>query len=418
VKTIELLSPAGDLERLKVAFAYGADAVYMAGKTLGMRAKARNFELDEMEEGIKYAHSIGKKVYVTANIIARNEDFEGMAEYFKYLAKIKADALIISDLGVFDCAKKAAPEMEIHISTQANSTNFASVNFWKWLGASRVILARELSLAEIKVISEKTGVEVETFIHGAMCMSYSGRCLISNYMNGRDANRGGCSQPCRWSYALVEDKSGELLPVYEDEIGTYIFNSKDLCMIEHIPTLANAGVSSFKIEGRMKTAYYVGAVTRTYRRAIDDFQKDPELYEANIPSYTAELKKISHREYTTGFYFGQIKPDDHNYMGDSHAKMQDFLAIVEDYDSDTGFAFIEQRNKFVQGDKVEVIRTNGDCFTQQIKLMYEMDKHGNYENEISSAPHPMQKIKLKVDHPVGQYDMLRKKTYLHETNPR
>jgi len=354
-----------------------------------------------MEEGIRHAHSLGKKVYITANIIARNEDFIGMEEYFRQLAKIKADALIISDLGIFETAKKAVPEMEIHISTQANSTNYVSANFWKKLGASRVILARELSIKEIGEIAAAADIELETFVHGAMCMSYSGRCLISNYMNGRDANRGGCSQPCRWSYSLVEEKSGELMPVYEDETGTYIFNSKDLCMIEHIHEMANAGIRSFKIEGRMKTAYYVGAVTRAYRRAIDDFQKDPELYKNNIPSYAAELAKISHREYTTGFYFGQIKESDHNYRGDSHAKMQDFLAIVEDYRE--GFAFIEQRNKFVKGDFVEIFRADGESFIQEITDMYDEDG-----NEITSAPHPLQKIKLKVDKPVAKYDILRK----------
>jgi len=403
---IELLSPAGDLERLKVAFAYGADAVYMAGKTLGMRAKAKNFELDEMEEGIKHAHSLGKRVYITANIIARNDDFTGMEEYLKELGKIKADALIISDLGIFGLARKTLPDIEIHISTQANSTNYASVNFWHQLGASRVILARELSLGEIAEIKKKVpAIEVETFVHGAMCMAYSGRCLISNYMNSRDANRGGCSQPCRWNYALVEEKSGAIMPVYEDEQGTYIFNSKDLCMISHLPDLIRAGVSSFKIEGRMKTSYYVGAVTKAYRQAIDDYYTDPELYNSNRAHYQAELEKISNREYTTGFYYGKMSENDHCYKGDSHAKMQDFLGIVEDYDRRTGICTLEQRNKFSVGDKVEIFRARGESHTQLIENMYNEDGE-----ELQSAPHPQQKIKLAVNIPVERYDMIRKVT--------
>jgi len=403
---IELLSPAGDLERLKVAFTYGADAVYMAGKTLGMRAKARNFEQEELEEGIKFAHSLGKKVYITANIIARNDDFVGMEEYFKELSRIKADGLIISDLGILDLAKRTVPEMEIHISTQANSTNFASVNFYKNLGASRVVLAREFSIDEINEISIKSpGIELETFVHGAMCMSYSGRCVISNYMNGRDANRGNCSQPCRWKYSLLEEKSGDIFPVYEDETGTYIFSSKDLCMIEHIKPLVEAGVSSFKIEGRMKTAYYVAIVTKTYRQAIDDYLKDPELYKSNIPNYVKELGKISHREYTTGFYFGQIKGSDHNYDGDSQAKMQDFLAFILGYDDTTGLACIEQRNKFVVGDKIEIVRANGENFTQEVTHLY--DENGK---SVNSAPHPLQKLKIKLLCPVQKYDMIRKLT--------
>ncbi|MCL2841235.1 MAG: U32 family peptidase [Defluviitaleaceae bacterium] len=404
MKKPELLSPAGDLERLKVAFAYGADAVYMAGKTLGMRAKARNFEMEEMEEGIRYAHALGKKVYITANIIARNEDFTGITDYFQELDKIKPDALIISDLGIFEMAKRTLPNMEIHISTQANSTNYMSVGFWKKLGASRVILARELSMKEIADIHKSVpDVEVETFVHGAMCMSYSGRCLISNYMNDRDANRGGCSQPCRWKYGLVEEKSGALFPVYEDETGAYIFYSKDLCMIEHLPDLLDAGISSLKIEGRMKTAYYVGAVTKAYRQAIDDYFTAPELYKANRENYMKALTKTAHREFTTGFYYGPMSALDHSYKGDSHANMQDFLAIVEDYDEATGICKIEQRNKFVVGDKVEVFRATAPSFIQRIETMYDEN-----ETEIQSAPHPKQKLKLKVNAPVSKYDMLRK----------
>ena len=401
----ELLSPAGNFERLKVAFAYGADAVYLAGKALGMRAKAGNFEIEEMNEGIKYAHSLGKKVYVTVNIIARNEDFIALDDYFTELNKIAPDALIISDLGIFDMARKLLPNMEIHISTQANTTNFASANFWKKLGASRIILARELSLREISEIRKLSpDVELESFVHGAMCMAYSGRCLISNYMNGRDANRGGCSHPCRWDYALVEEKSGTLIPVFEDNEGTHIFSSKDLCMIEHIPKLMNAGIMSFKIEGRMKTVYYVAAVTKTYREAIDDFISDPNLYAARIPYYKEQLSKICHREYTTGFYFSPISEEDHCYTDGSHTKTQDFYAIVEHYDPSSGFCFVEQRNKFKVGERIEVLKTKGENFSQVIESLFDIDG-----NPVLSAPHPQQKLKFKAEKPVERFDIIRKK---------
>jgi len=401
----QLLSPAGDLERLKVAFAYGADAVYLSGKALGMRAKARNFEIDEMNEGVKYAHSLDKKVYVTLNIIARNEDFANIDEYFGELKKISPDALIISDLGIFDMARKSLPNMELHISTQANTTNFASVNFWKNLGASRIILARELSLKEITEIKERSpGVGLETFVHGAMCMAYSGRCLISNYMNGRDANRGGCSHPCRWDYALVEEKSGAVIPVFEDDEGTHIFSSKDLCMIEHIPELIHAGIESFKIEGRMKTVYYVAAVTKAYREAIDDFIADPALYAERIPYYKEQLSKICHREYTTGFYFSPISEEDHCYTDGSHTKTQNFYAIVDDYDPVSGFCFIHQRNKFAALDHVEILKASGENFSQVIDELFDIDG-----NPVETAPHPQQKLKFRVTKPVSKFDIIRKK---------
>jgi len=401
----ELLSPAGDLERLKVAFAYGADAVYMAGKALGMRAKARNFELDEISEGVNHAHQLGKKVYITANIIARNDDFNIVEEYFSELKKIQPDALIISDYGIFDAARKIMPDTEIHISTQANVTNYASVNFWKRLGASRIILARELSIKEIHEINQKSpDIPLETFVHGAMCMAYSGRCLISNYMNSRDANKGNCTHPCRWTYSLVEEKSDILIPVYEDEAGTHIFSSKDLCMIAHIPDLINAGISSFKIEGRMKTIHYVGSVTKVYRQAIDDYIKDSNLYAEKIPDYQAELRKIIHREYTTGFYFGPISEDDHCYEGGdvSPTKTKRLLAVTDSYDPQSGFCVIEQRNKFEVGDTVEFLRKSESNFTQVIEEMYTEDG-----NPLEVAPHPQQKIRLKVDSPVSKYDMMR-----------
>jgi len=404
MKKPELLAPAGDMERLKVAFAYGADAVYLGGEAFGMRAKAGNFTLDEIDEGIKYAHSLNKKVYVTVNICAHNDDLDKMGRYFQELEKLNADAFIITDPGVFELAKRTAPKTDIHISTQANTTNHASVDFWRRLGAQRVILARELRLTEIEEIKIKVpNTELETFVHGSMCMAYSGRCLISNFMNDRDANRGHCSQPCRWSYMLVEEKSGDAIPVYEDEHGAYIFSSKDLNMIAHIPDLVNAGIDSYKIEGRMKSSYYVGIVTKIYREAIDDYFNNPELYKKKIPYYQCELAKMSHREYTTGFFYGKITGDDHAYNDSEQVRIQDYLALITDYDENTGFCTAEQRNKFDVGEKIDIIRASGEIYTQEIKIM--TDEKGK---PISSAPHPKQKIKIKVDVPVKKFDMLRR----------
>jgi len=403
-KKPELLSPAGDIERLKVAFAFGADSVYLGGEAFGMRSKAGNFTMSEIGDGIKHAHSLGKKVYITVNISAHNDDLKEMEKYFGELEKLKADALIISDLGVFDLAKRAAPNTDIHISTQANTTNHAGADFWRRLGAQRVILARELRLSEIGEIKNKIpSLELEAFVHGSMCMAYSGRCLISNFMNDRDANRGHCSQPCRWSYMLVEEKSGDAIPVYEDEHGAYIFSSKDLNMIAHIPDLVKAGIDSYKIEGRMKSSYYVGLVTKIYREAIDDYFEDPEVYAGKILFYQSELSKVSHREYTTGFFYGKITGNDHAYNDSEQVRLQDYLAIVNSYDEDTGFCVIEQRNKFDVGERVDIIRANGEIHTQEIKLM--MDEKGA---DISSAPHPKQKIRLKVNVPVQKFDMLRR----------
>ncbi|MCL2627648.1 MAG: U32 family peptidase [Oscillospiraceae bacterium] len=404
MKKPELLSPAGDIERLKVAFAYGADSVYLGGKAFGMRSKADNFTIDEIEEGIKHAHLLGKKVYITANICAHNEDLVEMEKYFRELERLNADALIISDLGVFDLAKRAAPKTDIHISTQANVTNHASAAFWERLGAQRIILARELCLEEIKEIKMKVpNIELETFVHGSMCMAYSGRCLISNFMNDRDANRGHCSQPCRWSYMVVEEKSGDAIPVYEDEHGAYIFSSKDLNMIAHIPGLVNAGIDSYKIEGRMKSSYYVGIVTKIYREAIDDYFDDPELYTSKIPYYQSELSKMSHREYTTGFFYGKVTGEDHAYYDCEQVRIQDYLAIIDSYDESTGFCVAEQRNKFEVGEKIDIIRASGETFTQEVETML-----GENGVRIKSASHPKQKIQLKVDVPVQKFDMLRR----------
>jgi len=405
-KKIELLAPAGDLEKLKIAITYGADAVYLAGKSLGLRAKAKNFDTNEMKEGIKFAHSHGKKVFITANIYADNSDFVEMENYFLELADLNVDGLIISDPGVFSLAKQVVPKIDIHISTQANNTNYRSVMFWQSLGAKRVVLARELSMKEISEIKEHVNAdfELETFVHGATCVAYSGRCLLSNYMTSRSANKGECAQPCRWKYSLMEEKRpGEYMPVYEDERGTYIYNSKDLCLVKHIPDLINAGVTSFKIEGRMKTAYYVGAVVKAYREALDDYYESPEKYNSKLEYYFTELEKTSHRAFTTGFYYNKTTSNDQNYGDNSYIRTHDFVAVVENYDEKTGFADIEQRNKFVVGDEVEVFRATGANYKQIIDEIY--DEKGN---KITEAPHPKQKIRLKLDSPVTKYDMIRK----------
>lgn len=403
---IELLAPGGNLEKLKFALIYGADAVYIAGGTYGLRARAGNFSKEEMIEGIEFAHALGKKVYVTMNIIPRNEDFEGMAEYVRELKDIGADAVIVSDPGIFQIVRENAPDMHIHISTQANNTNYMSANFWHKMGASRIILARELSVNEIKEIREKTDkdLEMEAFVHGAMCMAYSGRCLLSGYMAGRDSNRGDCAQPCRWKYSLVEEKRpGEYYPVYENERGTFIFNSKDLCLLEYIPQLVEAGIGSFKIEGRMKSSYYVATVVRVYRKAIDSYLKDPEGWEFK-PEWLEEVEKVSHREYSTGFFTGDANPSDtQNYKTSSYIRGYDFVGLVRDYDEETGRATIEQRNKILVGDKLEVISPNGDDFSQVVTYMW--DEEGS---RIESTPHPQMIFQMKMTRPVEKYTMLRR----------
>ncbi|MCL2190311.1 MAG: U32 family peptidase [Defluviitaleaceae bacterium] len=403
----ELLAPAGDLEKLKVAFHYGADAVYIGGNALGMRAAAKNFSPDEMREGIAHAHGLGKKVYITANIFAHNEDFDGMADYFKSLQEMGADALIISDLGVFSLAKAIVPDMELHISTQANCTNYAAAAFWQGAGAKRVILARELSLNEIFDIHKQVGdLHIEAFVHGAMCMAYSGRCLISNYLHHRDANGGACIQPCRWEYTLTEKKSNETMHLYEAEkgAGTYLFNARDLCMIEHIPELLKAGIRSFKIEGRMKTSYYVAATVKTYREAIDDYFANPLRYEKDLEYYAEALARLGNGQFSTGFYFGKPTGDDHSYNGDSRAALQDFLALVEERDPATGLYRVEQRNKFSVGDTIEIFRPNRSDHVQTVTDLF--DHEGR---RIESAPHPKQRVYVKLDTEVQRFDILRKK---------
>lgn len=405
IKKPELLAPAGDLEKLKVAILYGADAVYIGGEHFGLRAKAKNFTIDEMKEGINFAHSHNSKVYVTANIIAHNEDFHGMGEYFKTLEQIGADAILVADPGVFQVAKEYVPNMQIHLSTQANNTNYKSANFWYSLGIKRIVVARELSLEEIKQISQNINddMEIEAFIHGAMCISYSGRCLLSNYMTNRDANRGECSHPCRWKYYLVEEKRpNEYIPVIENERGTYIYNSKDLCMINHIPDLIDAGIKSFKLEGRMKTAFYVGTVVKAYREAIDDYYNNPEIYKTKLDYYIQEVSKASHREYTTGFYYGKPSGNEQIYTNNSYIRTCEFIGTVLDYDSETKIATIEQRNKFSVGEQIEIMQPKG-YFKYTIENIE--DENGN---KIESAPHPKQIVKMKIDSTVNKFDMLRR----------
>ena len=407
IKKPELLAPAGDLEKFKIAVLYGADAVYIGGEAYGLRAKAKNFDIPTMKEGIDFAHSHGAKVYITANIFAHNSDFDGMDEYFKKIYEIGADAVLVSDPGVYMTLKEAAPDMELHISTQANNTNYKTADFWYKMGAKRIVGARELSLKEIKEMRNKipADMEIETFVHGAMCISYSGRCLLSNYLSGRDANKGACSHPCRWKYYLMEEtRPGEYMPVEENERGTYIFNSKDLCMLNHIPELVDAGISSLKIEGRMKTPYYVGTIVKAYRQAIDDYFRDPEYYKSRIDYYMSEVSKASHRDFTTGFYFGKPGHDDQVYTNNSYIRDYDFIGIVVgDRDEKTGCAVVMQRNKFEVGDKIEVLPVKGDSREMTVTQMW------NEEGvPVDSAPHPEQILKLKTDLPLKKYDMLRK----------
>ncbi len=400
----ELLVPASSLEVLKTAVVFGADAVYIGGEAFGLRAKAKNFSMEDMAEGIAFAHAQNVKVYVTANILAHNGDLEGARKYFEELKALKPDALIISDPGMFMIAKEVCPEIEIHISTQANNTNYQTYLFWWQQGAKRVVSARELSLAEIRQIRDHIPqeMEIESFIHGAMCISYSGRCLLSSYFTARDANRGACTHPCRWKYAVVEEqRPGEYLPVYENERGTYIFNSKDLCMIEHIPEIVAAGIDSLKIEGRMKTALYVACVARTYRKAIDDFFASEESYRANMEWYRAEIAKCTYRQFTTGFYFG--KPDENTQIYDSNTYVNEsvYLGIVDLVD-ERGFARFEQKNKFCVGDVIEIMKPDGRNVSAKVLSMY------NEEGEaVGSCPHSKQILYVELSETPERYDIMR-----------
>ena len=401
----ELLIPASSLEVLKTAVIFGADAVYIGGEAFGLRAKAKNFSMEEMKEGIEFAHARGVKVYVTANILAHNYDLEGVEQYFGELREIHPDALIIADPGVFSIAKRVCPEIERHISTQANNTNYETYRFWYELGAKRIVSARELSLEEIRQIRAHIpdDCEIETFIHGAMCISYSGRCLLSNYFTGRDANRGACTHPCRWKYAIVEEtRPGEYLPVYENERGTYIFNSKDLCMIEHIPEILESGIDSLKIEGRMKTALYVATVARTYRKAIDDCLQSRELYEKNMPWYLEQISNCTYRQFTTGFFYG--KPDESAQIYDSNTYVKEYtyLGIVGDV-TEEGLCKIEQRNKFSVGEEIEIMKPGGENI--RTKVLQILNEEGQ---EQDSAPHPKQVLYVRLDQCADHYDILRR----------
>lgn len=401
----ELLVPASSLEVLKIAVIFGADAVYIGGEAFGLRAKAKNFSKEDMREGIAFAHEHGVKVYVTVNILAHNEDLEGVREYLYELKELKPDGLIIADPGIFTYAKEICPEIERHISTQANNTNYETYRFWYELGAKRVVTARELSLEEIRGIRAHIpeDMEIETFVHGAMCISYSGRCLLSNYLVGRDANRGACTHPCRWKYSIVEEKRpGEYMPVFENERGTYIFNSKDLCMIEHMDDVLTSGIDSLKIEGRMKTALYVATVARTYRKAIDDYMESPEKYKANMAWYKEQISNCTYRQFTTGFFYG--KPDENTqiYDNNTYVKEYTYLGFAEDID-ERGFVQITQRNKFVTGETIEVMKPNGENIPVTVKAIYDEDG-----NQVESAPHPQQKLFVDLGIKMEVYDLLRR----------
>ena len=400
----ELLVPASSLEVLKTAVIFGADAVYIGGEAFGLRANAKNFTKEDMIAGIRFAHERGVKVYVTANILAHNGDLEGARQYFTELKEVKPDALIISDPGMFMIAKEVCPEIEIHISTQANNTNYQTYQFWYNQGAQRVVTARELSLDEIKQIRANIpeDMEIETFIHGAMCISYSGRCLLSNYFTGRDANQGACTHPCRWKYAVVEEKRpGEYFPVYENERGTYIFNSKDLCMIEYIPEICEAGIDSLKIEGRMKTALYVATVARTYRKALDDYYENEEKYRTNMEWYKSEIGKCTYRQFTTGFFFGKPTNETQIYDNNTYINEYIYLGITEEVCAD-GLIRIEQRNKFCVGDQIEIMKPNGENVAVLVEAMYDGDM-----NPVESCPHSKQTIYVKLSTVPEQYDILR-----------
>ena len=406
----ELLIPASSLEVLKIAVIYGADAVYIGGEAFGLRAKAKNFSMEEMREGIRFAHDHEVKVYVTANILAHNDDLEGVREYFKELDSFakeeKPDALIIADPGVFMIAKEVCPDIERHISTQANNTNYETYRFWYGLGAKRVVSARELSLNEIKELRANIpdDLEIETFIHGAMCISYSGRCLLSNYFTGRDANQGACTHPCRWKYSIVEEtRPNEYMPVYENERGTYIFNSKDLCMIEHIPELMESGIDSFKIEGRMKTALYVATVARTYRKAIDDYKVSPELYKKNLPWYLDQISNCTYRQFTTGFFFGKPSDEAQIYDNNTYLKEYTYLGIVGEQNEE-GLYRIEQRNKFSVGEEIEIMKPDGENLTVTVKRI--VDEDGA---DMESAPQPKQVLYIDLGPPLEKFDILRRK---------
>ena len=402
---VELLAPAGDLEKLKIAVEYGADAVYFGGEMFSLRAGAGNMTIDEMKEGTEYAHSRGVRCHLALNVYAHNEDILPLRGYLKEIKEIPVDAYIVSDPAVMLLLKEEIPDAEIHLSTQANMTNYVTANYWREQGVKRLVLARELTLEEIKEIRANLpdDTELEAFVHGAMCISYSGRCLLSNFMTGRDANRGACAHPCRYKYRLEEEKRpGEYWPVDEDDRGTYIFNSKDLCMLEHLPELIGAGISSFKIEGRMKSIFYIAHVIKAYRTALDAYYSNPDGYRYD-PAWALEMCKASHRDFTTGFYFRKPMGEDQEYLSSSYIRDYAFTGLVKSYDPETKIAVVEQRNKMDIGDVIEVFGPKGEAFTQTLEYM--TDEEGT---PIESAPHPQQILNIKMAQPVAGMYMIRK----------
>lgn len=405
MKRPELLIPAGSLDVLKVAVTYGADAVYVGGEAFGLRANAKNFSMDELREGIAFAHAHDVKVYVTANIYAHNEDLDGVREYFRELKDVRPDALLISDPGVYQIWKEVCPEIDLHISTQANNVNYGTFLFWHALGAKRVVTGRELSLAEISEIRSRIpdDLEIETFVHGAMCISYSGRCLLSNYMTGRDANRGSCTHPCRWQYSVVEEKRpGEYMPVFENERGTFIFNSKDLCMIAHLPDMIRAGIDSLKVEGRMKTALYVATVARTYRKALDDYFASPKTYEENMPWYLDQISDGTFRQFTTGFFYGKPDASAQIYDDSTYVKTYTYLGTVQGTDAD-GRIVLTQKNKFLVGETIEIMKPDGRNISVTVRSIRDADG-----NEMPSCPHSKQEIHVDLGAEAEPYDILRR----------
>lgn len=401
----ELLIPASSLEVLRTAVIFGADAVYIGGEEFGLRAKAKNFSMEEMDAGIAFAHAHGVRVYVTVNILAHNYDLEGVKQYLHELRGLSPDALIIADPGVFMLAKQICPEIERHISTQANNTNYETYRFWWELGAKRAVSARELSLEEIREIREKIPgeMEIESFVHGAMCISYSGRCLLSNYFTGRDANQGACTHPCRWKYAVAEEtRPGEYMPVEETDRGTFLFNSKDLCMIGHIPDLISAGIDSLKVEGRMKNALYVATVARTYRKALDDYRQDPALYQANMDWYQSQIASCTHREFTTGFFYGKPGAESQIYDESTYIKEYTYLGMAG-AKRDDGLCALEQRNKFSRGEEIEIMKPDGRNVPVRIAGIY--DESGSPQE---SAPHARQKLWVDLEGLADECDILRR----------
>lgn len=402
---VELLAPAGSLQKLKYAIQYGADAVYIGGEAFSLRVAAKNFSTDEIKDGIAYAHERGKKVYITANIIPHNDDLKEFPAFVKEVSDMGADAIIVSDLGTFSIVREVAPNLDIHISTQANNTNYMSAKMWYSLGAKRVVLARDLSFNEIEEIRDNIlpENEIECFVHGAMCVSYSGRCLLSNYLTHRDANKGACSHPCRWKYYLMEEKRpGEYMPVFENDRGTFLYNSKDLCMVQHIPDLIKAGITSFKIEGRVKNELYVATVVGAYRRAIDSYYADPDNFKVDA-DILEELEKVSHREYTTGFYYN--KPDENNQLYTSNTYIQDYTiaGVVKEYNPESKIAIVEQRNRFFKNEKLELLSPYKKSFEFVSDYMTDED-----DMSIDVAPHPQMIVKLKIDGDVAPYSIIRR----------